>query len=230
MLYLTRVCDTIRITLLEYLLPKALDLLGRKFGRWTVTRRIGHVGASRAIRWACVCDCGGEGSVPTRTLMSGESQSCGCLKAEVARSQQANLKHGMAGTPTYHSWLAMKQRCTYKGNKLFHAYGGRGIAVCAQWLSSFETFLADMGERPEGKTLDRYPNTDGNYEPGNCRWASSQEQGAGQRKVIRIEGKMLKEWAAETGIAYHTLLARYKKYGELFPKEKRLSRWTEDTP
>jgi len=98
----------------------------------------------------------------------------------------ANRRHGHSPrngklSLTYHSWQAMKLRCYYPSQPGFKNYGARGIAVCDRWRNSFENFLADMGERPEGKTLDRYPNNDGNYEPGNCRWATLSEQQRNRR-------------------------------------------------
>lgn len=93
-----------------------------------------------------------------------------------------NYSHGLSQTRTYEAWKHMIQRCTNPHAKHFSYYGGRGITVCERWLSSFENFLADMGERPPGLTLDRYPDNDGNYEPDNCRWATWTQQAANRRK------------------------------------------------
>ncbi len=85
----------------------------------------------------------------------------------------------------YGSWCAMRQRCNNPNSKSYPDYGGRGINVCERW-GSFEAFLTDMGDRPEGKTLDRHPNNDGNYEPSNCRWATATEQSANRRPARRM--------------------------------------------
>lgn len=100
--------------------------------------------------------------------------------------------HGMYGTPTYRSWRAMKSRCLCPSNIGFKKYGGAGIKVCKRWMK-FENFFADMGYRPKGKTIDRFPNRKGNYRPGNCRWATplEQQENGGQRKFIPLNGCLL---------------------------------------
>lgn len=149
-------------------------LVGKTFGRLTAIRPVeirNHI-----IYWLCRCECSKEAVVASRSLRSGNTKSCGCLNREKAaeRFRTTRVTHGFSGSPTYHSWCAMKQRCTYKNHEHYHLYGGVGVKVCDRW-KRFENFLADMGERPEGKTLGRI-NDVGNYEPGNCEWQSLSEQ------------------------------------------------------
>lgn len=125
-----------------------------------------------------------------------------------------NTKHGMCGTAEYRAWQAMINRCTNPRYEHFHCYGGRGIVVCQSWSESFETFFADMGHRPSTRhSLDR-KNTNGNYEPTNCRWATKREQSSNMRKNIFIEAygkrQTVAEWSRESGLSVLTLLRRLR--------------------
>lgn len=186
---------------------RRMDLAGQRFGRLTV---VCLVDAARPTRWSCACDCGAAVSVAAHCLRNGDTKSCGCLSSERFRS------HGRSGTPTHKSWVAMKIRCTYPSAPNFHRYGGRGISVCERWLK-FENFLADMGERPSADhSLDRI-NNDGNYEPGNCRWATRKEQARNTPNVvlITINGRTQSRaaWLEEAGIPYPTFQSRVRDYG-----------------
>lgn len=144
---------------------------GRRFGKLVVASTAPSY--KRKLMWLCRCDCGRKVVVRGSGLMSGHSKSCGCYRSEIV------LAHGHTATGKtsreYYTWRAMKNRCLNSGDNSFHRYGGRGILICERWLK-FENFLADMGQRPMGRTLDRFPNNDGNYEPANCRWATPKEQ------------------------------------------------------
>ena len=177
-------------------MPTLIDLAGQRFGRLTVMRCVRR-GGGRHVLWLCRCDCGRVAHVSSDSLRSGGTRSCGCLSREKAAirmrawrplfSHAGNRQHGMCGSPTYASWKAMKARCTHADNP---RYGGRGIRVCESWLYSFEHFLADMGPRPPGTSIDRI-NNDDNYEPGNCRWATYSEQNRNQRGIkSRPEGRL----------------------------------------
>lgn len=165
-------------------MPK-VDMIGKRFQRWTVLREDGYTEGKnkRYYRYLCICDCGTILSVIGRNLRKGITESCGCFQKE--RAAAAQEKHGHSprtgATRTYYSWTAMIGRCSRPNNCGYKWYGARGIRVCDRWLNSFENFLEDMGERPKGKSLDRI-NNDGNYEPSNCRWATQKEQIRNQRK------------------------------------------------
>ncbi len=128
-----------------------------------------------------------------------------------------NRTHGMTRSPTYRSWESMKRRCTKETDPKYVDYGGRGIKVCERWLNSFESFLADLGERPERTTLDRFPNNDGDYEPGNCRWATIRQQSMNKRSNIIVdfggERVPLKVVSERTGIPYKRLHRRIRQLG-----------------
>lgn len=152
---------------------RALDLTGQKFARLTAIRPVSS--GAQGVRWACVCECGNKTEVVAKSIKGGLVQSCGCLNVEVISRKGKNSTHGLTKSPTYRTWLAMRQRCTYPKSISYRYYGAKGVTVCARWADSFDNFYADMGARPEGKTIDRIDGTKG-YEPGNCRWATPLQQ------------------------------------------------------
>ena len=181
-----------------------IDMQGEVFGRLTVISRAPNSNVGGA-RWHCVCSCGVETIVWSRHLRSGNVTSCGCYRREL------HTTHGLSDLPEYASYMMMLARCNNSNNSDYHRYGGRGICVCNRW-NNFKLFLADMGPRSSSEySIDRI-NNDGDYEPGNCRWATRVEQQNNKRTnhIINYEGKSqtLAQWARATGI-YSTTL-RYK--------------------
>lgn len=155
------------------------DLTGRVFGRLTVIclRNEGRLKKTRF--WLCQCECGKETVVSKFNLLDGMTKSCGCWYRD--SRGKASTTHGMSHTRTYHIWQGMLARCFNPSKPRWKDYGGRGITVSPEWLN-FENFFRDMGECPGGKSIDRFPDNDGNYELGNCRWATAQEQAVNKRK------------------------------------------------
>lgn len=165
----------------------AHDLQGRQFGRLTVTEESGR--KHSRITWLCICECGNEIVLTSNRLLHPQgTKSCGCIRSE--KSAEKATSHGMSGTRIYEIWTGMKARCGRKGHKNYQRYGGRGITLCERWRD-FENFYEDMKEGYEDHlTIDRKDN-DGNYEPDNCRWATTQQQMSNysRNKFITINGE-----------------------------------------
>ena len=185
----------------------SLDLTGSKFGRLDVIAKAQVKGPRGEIYWVCKCNCGNTKNVRANQLTRGVTKSCGCLHRESV------THHGMTGLPTFRSWESMKQRCLNPKDPNYHHYGGRGIQVCERWVNSFDSFLADMGQRTSGTTLDRI-DVNGNYEPSNCRWATSKVQNNNQRVTKRyaFNGKEMTtaEISEATGVQQRLIVDRLR--------------------
>ena len=198
------------------------DLTGEKFG---MTTAIKIVGSNNGCVWLCRCDCGKETHVNGGALISGGTRSCGNHRIEAV--VKANLIHGLSKTPEYRAWRSMYSRCYNPRNDSYEIYQKRGIRVCSGWIDSFETFLSDMGVRPNsGLSLDRIDNDLG-YNCGhcdectankwalNCRWATSkvQTRNTSYNRFVEINGekKCVKEWTEIYNTTPNTVYGRVRK-------------------
>lgn len=191
---------------------KVLDKTGQKFSRLTVVK---YLRSKRYSVWLCRCECGVEIEVNGGSLASGHTKSCGCLKIEKATARV--YRHGYAKSPTYNCWYSMHNRCSNPADIGFAHYGGRGIIVCQRWAytkEGLQNFIADMGERPVGCSLDRIDNN-GNYDPGNCRWATQKLQARNRRsnRFVDFQGENVNVTilCEQHGISDNTFLERLKR-------------------
>lgn len=202
---------------------KVKDMTGQSFGRLTVIDRAGSKDGKAT--WRCKCDCGNIATVSGDVLRRGLSNSCGCLKKEIASRRakakvndliQKNTKHGMSNSRLYRIWENIKTRCSNTNSDDYHRYGGRGITVCEEWRGSFEAFRdwALANGYKDDLTIDRI-NNDGPYSPENCRWATIKEQSRNRKSNTPIthngRTQTLAQWAEETGITTATLWKRLKR-------------------
>ena len=194
---------------------RQLDLTGVRFGRLVVVG-VGepHISPSRKqVTWVCRCDCGNIVTVQRGSLRAGNTASCGCLYTDAGAKRRTSRYENRS---EYVTWGLMKSRCTNPNNPEWKNYGARGISVCPQWGKSFSVFLADMGKKPSpSHSIDRI-DVDGDYEPDNCRWATTYEQARNRRnnRIIELNGKtmVLADWAAKIGISPASLDERLKRF------------------
>lgn len=187
---------------------KRLDIIGRRFGKLVAVEELAKDGRKR--KWRLRCDCGNEVIALQKSFCSGGTRkSCGCANIK------PNQLHGLSKIPEYRAWINMRTRCYDENTPYFGTWGGRGIRVCDRWLGSFEAFLADVGPRPTNKhSLDRI-DVNGNYEPGNVRWALPKTQCRNQRvnHLVTMQGRTmtLADAVDSAPVPYNTVLYRLKR-------------------
>ncbi len=185
--------------------------IGKVYGGWTVLA-FSHRDRRSKKHWVCRCECGIQRPVAESNLKREGSHSCGCRFLASITKHGALKNGGRSGTWT--TWNGMIQRCYNPRHKEFHNYGARGISICERWRYDFAAFLADMGEKPPDKTIDRIDNN-GNYEPGNCRWATDREQTRNKRVNVFYThdgaSLVIADWAVRLGVKKVTIRTRMRR-------------------
>ena len=197
------------------------DISGKRFGKLTAIR-LSDSGPRYRTKWICKCDCGNEKTILYGNISRGHTTSCGCI----VESSKFRKKHLDSRSKEYSIWAGIKDRCLNTSEKNYHRYGGRGILICDRWKESYENFLSDMGRCPSECSIDRIDNN-GNYEPGNCRWATRIQQANNKRTnrlIIKPNGGTctIADLHRETGIKYTTIKMRLNygwTYDEIISKK-----------
>jgi len=197
---------------------KVIDITGRRFDMLTVIEFAGL--EDHKARWLCKCDCGNTKAINGVDLRSGNSGSCGCRTR--LKTVERSITHGATKDGNflgaYRSWRSMKQRCDNPKAVNYERYGGLGIRYCEAW-ADFEAFYADMGDRPEGFSIDRIDPRLG-YSPDNCRWIPNNEQAKNQRKTVRVvlDGEQMIQADAARRLEVHPAqILQWRRRPDLMP-------------
>ena len=183
------------------------DITGCVYYHLTVLRPDGRANDGR-VKWLCICECGNHTTATKNNLENGKKKSCGCKTSEMLKT---NIKHGMRSHLLYPIWASMISRCHNENDPSFKDYGGRGIIVCPEWREDIHLFIKDMGQRPDGTSIDRIDNT-GEYSKSNCRWATQREQHNNRRNTVMLsDGVSITDASEEMGIRRHTLYMRKRR-------------------
>lgn len=185
-------------------------MTGQRCGRLIVLSESGRDSVGNVL-WLCQCDCGKQTVTSGDKLRSGNTISCGCYMME--RRKVMHVTHGKCHTRIYGIWQNMLQRCQNKNAAKWNIYGGRGITVCERW-KTFQNFYEDMGDPPDGTTLDRI-DSNGNYCKDNCRWATNdvQSRNRSANRILKLGDKeqVVTDWGKELGIDPNTLCSRLER-------------------